>query len=107
GRARSLMVVTVIGFGLGLIALTLTIAFQQWWLCLVALFVVFSSIMGFRNARFLLEMTQAPRREGAACPSCREAPPVGEFWRCGSCMGQIDVFEWGGICPDCGNSQAR
>jgi len=107
GRARSLMVVTVIGFGVGLIGLTVTIAFQWWWYSLIALFVTFFSIMGFRNARFLLEMMQAPRREGAACPSCGEPPPVGEFWRCGSCLGQIDVFEWGGICPDCGNSQTR
>jgi Zn-dependent protease len=107
GRARSLLVVTAIGFVLGLAALTLTVSLGWYWLSIMAFIAVFFSVMGFRNARALLEMMQAPRREGVACPACHQAPPTGEYWRCGSCLVLFDVFEWDGTCPDCGRGQAR
>jgi Zn-dependent protease len=107
GRARSLLVVTILSFVVGIAGLLAALWFGQWWLSLIALFVLFSSVMGFRSARALLAIMQAPRREGVTCPSCGKAPPMGDFWRCGNCRGRFDVFECGGECPDCGGGQSR
>jgi Zn-dependent protease len=106
GRARSLMIATVTGFvlGLGLMALALTV--QGWWTCLVAGFVLLSSFRGFQQARMWLRMESAPPRADAACPSCHKPPPVGEFWRCGTCLKFFDVFGQFARCPNCNASVA-
>jgi Zn-dependent protease len=101
GRARSLMVAVVIGFiGVaGLIALA--VLTQSAWTGFIAVFIVMNCWSGFKQARVLLKMAKLPRREGFACPSCKTAPPVGAFWKCGRCGSPFDTFQTRAVCPSC------
>jgi Zn-dependent protease len=108
GRVRSLMVVTVIGMVVG--GAVLLAALGLWgmhgadvWLALIAVFVVYSAAVGFRQARLLARVLSGPRHKEAACPSCGAAPVVGNFWTCGRCGTSFDPFTHHGACPACGN----
>src|SRR5215470_2823800 len=83
GRARSLMISTVLGLiGVaGFIALALYRG--SVWFGALAFFVLLNCWAGFQHARVLLRLAKAPRRSGLACPSCKNLPPIGAFWRCG------------------------
>ena len=104
GRARSLMIVTVLGFG-GVIALG-AFAFYagSMWIGLIAVFALMNCWNGLKNAQILLKIAKLPRREGFACPSCHSAPPIGEFWRCNLCTNAFDTFVTGAKCPICSAS---
>jgi Zn-dependent protease len=101
GRARSLMVATVVGFvGLaGFIAAA--VVYRYPWLGIISIYLVLSCWGGLQHARQLLRMAKLPRRPGFACPSCRTAPPVGAYWVCGACKQPFDTFETGAVCPKC------
>ncbi len=102
GRARSLLVASVLGF-LGVAAfIWVAIRQQSIWLGVMAMFVLLNCWAGFQQARALSRLAKLPRREGFACPSCKTAPPVGEYWRCGKCGKTFDTFLTQGICPHCG-----
>ena len=102
GRARSLFVVSVIGIigvaGLGLLAL----AEGSPWLGVLAVFILLNCWRGLMNARLLARVAKLPRREGYACPACRQPPVLGSFWRCANCQQAFDTFETGAVCPHCG-----
>ncbi|HKD61374.1 MAG TPA: site-2 protease family protein [Terracidiphilus sp.] len=101
GRARSLMVASVLGFlgvaGLVLLALWL----QSFWTGLIAAYAGINCWNGFKTAQALRKLEKIPRRQGFACPSCHTSPPVGSFWRCNNCSAQFDTFQTGGVCPQC------
>jgi Zn-dependent protease len=101
GRARSLMAATVIGFvGVaGLIALAVWM--QSAWFGILAAFILMNCWSGLKQARALLRLAKLPRREGYACPSCKTAPPVGAFWKCGRCGQPFDTFQTQAVCPKC------
>ena len=102
GRANSLLIATVIGFG-GVAALVLlAIYFQSVWLGIMAGFILMNCWSGLTHARQLARVAKAPRRDGFRCPSCRTPPPVGPFWRCGKCRQPFDTFATHGLCPHCG-----
>ena len=80
GRARSLMVATILGLvrhcrihrprsldGIGVVTerLLSSMLMNCW--------------SGLKNAQALLQFAKLPRREGLACPSCKTAPPLGEY----------------------------
>jgi Peptidase family M50 len=102
GRARSLMIATVIGF----IGIAAFIPFLIWknylWYYLLAGFALLNCWGGLMQARALLRVSKAPRRPGFACPNCKTAPPQGEFWVCGKCRKPFDTFATQGLCPHCG-----
>jgi len=102
GRGRSLMVATVVGI-VGAVGF---VVFALWkgsvWLGAIAVFMLMNSWAGLQQARALLQMAKLPRRDGFACPTCKTAPPVGEFWKCGNCGQQFDTFATGAVCPQCG-----
>jgi Zn-dependent protease len=102
GRARSLMVATILGFiGVaGFIGLALWK--QSVWLGVLALFMLLNCWGGLQHARALLRFAKLPRRDGFACPACQSAPPLGEFWKCGRCGQAFDPFQTQGVCPHCG-----
>jgi len=102
GRARSLMVATVLGF-LG-VAGFFILAFyaQSVWYGVMAAFLLLNCWNGLQHARVLLRMAKLPRRDGFACPRCNTAPPVGSFWKCGQCSQPFDTFQSHGVCPHCG-----
>lgn len=102
GRARSLLVASLIGFvGVaGLIGLALWA--QELWLGILCVFILLNCWGGLVHARALARTAAAPRREGFLCPACGNAPPAGAFWRCGHCRKAFDSFVTGGACPHCG-----
>ena len=102
GKARSMMIATVIGF-IGIAALIpYVIAQNDSWYYILAAFIAFNCWGGFQQARRLMQVTKLPRRPGFACPSCHTAPPLGELWRCGKCGQAFDTFLTQGVCPHCG-----
>ena len=101
GRARSLMVATVLGFA-GIVGFFgLAVKWQSYWIGAIAVFMLLNCWSGLQHARGLLRLAKLPRRPGFACPSCRTAPPVGAYWKCGKCEQPFDTFETRGVCPHC------
>lgn len=101
GRARSLMVSTILGLigVLGFIALA--IVRQSIWVGAIAVFVLLNCWGGFQHARVLLRMAKLPRRAAYSCPTCTSAPPLGAYWKCSQCGQAFDTFETGAVCPSC------
>ena len=105
GRSRSLLVSSTIGFIA--VGLLLLFAIRTPWLIIMSLFVLLNCWGGLRQARVMARMEQAPKRVEHACPNCQIAPPVGEFWRCGRCRKQFDIFGSLGVCPHCNAQYAQ
>jgi Zn-dependent protease len=102
GRADSLMVTTIIGFvgvaGLiGMAALA-----QSIWLRVVSVFILLNCWSGLLHARALSRLAKIPRRAGFACPDCKTAPVIGNYWVCGQCRKPFDTFATQAVCPHCG-----
>jgi Zn-dependent protease len=102
GRARSLMVTVVIGF-VGVVGLFyLAALMHSVWIGILTVFVFMSCWGGLRQAQALRRLAALPRHEGFACPSCKAAPPMGEFWKCSRCAEAFDAFQTRAVCPHCG-----
>ncbi len=102
GRARSLMVATVIGF-IGVAALAVfALWLRSFWIGLVAVFILLNCWRGLVQARLLARADKLPRRPGFACPSCKAPPFRGPIWRCAKCLKAFDTFESMATCPHCG-----
>jgi Zn-dependent protease len=101
GRARSLMVATILGM-VGIVGFFALALWQRnLWLAAVSVYLLMSCWGGLKHARELLRVARLPRRSGFACPSCRTAPPIGPYWRCGACGLSFDMFEGRAVCPHC------
>jgi Zn-dependent protease len=102
GRGRSLMVATILGF-VGVIGFFgLAIWQGSLWYGALAAFMLMNCWGGLQHARALLRIAKLPRRDGFACPSCKAAPPVGDYWKCGRCGQSFDTFQNWATCPHCG-----
>ncbi len=100
GRARSLVVATVIGLGgAGLLA-AFAVYSRSAWLGVLAAFNGLRSWNALQGARALRTLEKAPRREGPRCPHCEASPPAGAFWVC-PCGAPIDLFADAPVCPTC------
>jgi Zn-dependent protease len=101
GRARSLMVATILGF----FGIAGFVAYAFWqksvWIGAVSLFMLMNCWSGLRHAQALLRFAKLPRRDGFICPRCKTAPPIGDFWKCGHCGQGFDTFQTSGTCPNC------
>ena len=101
GRARSLMVATVIGL-IGIVGLIgLAVLMRSILGGAICIFMLMNCWGGLRHAQELLRIAKLPRRPGFTCPSCRMAPPAGAYWQCGQCRQAFDTFETKGACPHC------
>ncbi len=101
GRARSLMVATVLGF-VGVVGFfILALWVRSIWFGAISVFMLMNCWSGLRHAQGLLRLARLPRREGFACPSCRTAPPIGAYWICGHCGQPFDTFQSRAVCPHC------
>jgi Zn-dependent protease len=101
GKARSLMVATVLGF-IGIAGfIALAIWWRELWFGLISVYLLFSCWGGLQHARQLLRQAKLPRRPGFRCPSCLSAPPIGSYWKCSACTQPFDTFETQGVCPHC------
>jgi Zn-dependent protease len=101
GRARSLMVATVLGFVGAAGLIVLAVWWRSFWTGAICVFIVMNCWGGLQRARVLLRFAKLPRRPGFVCPSCRTAPPIGAYWKCGNCQQFFDTFETRGVCPHC------
>ncbi len=101
GRARSLMVATILGFvgAAGLILLALWS--QSAWIGVLSAFMLMNCWKGLRQAQALYKLSKLPRHTEFACPCCKTAPPIGDFWRC-RCGQRFDTFRTQATCPYCG-----
>jgi Zn-dependent protease len=102
GRARSLMVATVLGFVGAAGLVVFAVKSGSIWIGAICVFVLINCWGGLKSALALLRFAKLPRRDGFQCPSCRTAPPIGTYWRCGNCQQMFDTFETRGVCPHCG-----
>lgn len=101
GRARSLMVATILGF-VGVAGLFgLAVWRQSVWYGVMSVFILMNCWSGLQHARALSRMAKLPRRDGFACPWCKAAPPLGDFWKCAKCGTSFDTFQTQGVCPNC------
>ena len=102
GRARSLMVATIIGFigvaGLILLAITR----RSYWFGILSVFILLNCWRGMKQALVLARVAKIPRHTGFNCPACQTAPPVGLFWACSQCRTPFDTFVTNAVCPKCG-----
>jgi peptidase M50-like protein len=101
GRARSMTVSVVIGFVGAAGMLIYAIQEQSIWLGLIAAYVLINCQTAWRYAQALTKLEKLPRRQGFACPECRVAPPMGNFWVCNHCKNAFDTFANQAICPNC------
>ena len=101
GRARSLMVATILGF----VGVAGFIGLAFWmrspWLGVIAVFMLMNCWSGLKHAQALLRFARLPRREGFVCPACKTKPPIGDFWKCGRCGQPFDTFQTRAACPHC------
>jgi Zn-dependent protease len=104
GRARSLMVASVVGMItiVGLLLFGIRDLQSNTWLMVIGIFALINCWGGLQQARHLSRVAAAPRRTGLACPKCHAPPPIGSFWICGRCRSAFDMFETRGVCPKCG-----
>jgi Zn-dependent protease len=101
GRARSLMVATVIGF-IGVAGLLfLAIKSQSVWFGVLSVFIMLNCWNGLKQAMALLRLAKLPRHIGFTCPTCKASPPLGEYWRCAKCQRAFDTFQSQSVCPSC------
>jgi len=101
GRARSLMVATIIGL-IGVAGfIGLALYSKNVWLGAIAVFMLMNCWGGLKHAQALLRMSKLPRRNGFSCPTCKTSPPVGAYWKCGNCGQAFDTFQTGAACPNC------
>jgi Zn-dependent protease len=101
GRARSLMIATVLGF-VGVIGfIGLAVWSKNLWLGVVAAYMLLNCWGGLKQAQALLKIAKLPRREGFACPRCKSKPPLGPYWKCSNCQQAFDTFQTGAVCPTC------
>ena len=102
GRARSLLVASLIGLvGVaGLFALALLD--RSVWMGIMCAFILLNCWRGLMEARALARAETVPRHPDFACPVCRAAPPAGAFWQCGQCGKPFDTFASRAACPHCG-----
>jgi Zn-dependent protease len=102
GRARSLLVATVLGF-VGIAAfIGLALYIHSTWFGILAAFLLLNCWGGLKYALALMRFAKFPRRADFACPACKSAPPIGDFWKCGNCGKPFDTFQTRGVCPSCG-----
>ncbi len=101
GRARSLMAAATVGFAGVAGLVVLAFALHSVWIGIIAAFVLLSCWGGLKQARVLASLARAPRREGFACPACKNSPPAGEHWICGRCRTHFDTFATHATCPQC------
>lgn len=101
GRARSLMVATVLGI-VGIVGfIGVALYLRSIWMGAISAFMLMNCWGGLKQARALLRREKLPRRQGFACPTCQIPPLLGAKWKCDLCGQLFDTFETRAACPSC------
>ncbi len=102
GRGMSLMISAVIRLvGAVVLGIVVTVVLNDLWLVVMVGFLGLQSFNAIKIASVMLKMEQSLRHADAVCPSCKESPPMGPYWKC-SCGTRLDTFAHNGSCPSCG-----
>lgn len=101
GRARSLMVATVIGLLGDVVLFVGAFALSDYWLAAISIFILFYCWSGLKRSRQLWHLAKMPRHSGFACPWCQAAPVAAPLWTCMQCHASLDTFA-SATCPNCG-----
>jgi uncharacterized protein (TIGR03067 family) len=107
GRARSLLVVTILALPAAALLGVLALGTGNYVLAVLCGLGLLASLAGLARARLLLRIRNAPRHPGFHCPACGAAPPVGDYWVCSRCTMRYDTFARRATCPRCGNHPAQ
>jgi Zn-dependent protease len=103
GRPAGLAIAATLGVvcavGLGVFAL----ARQDWWLVMVAAFLLLGALGGVARSQLYARTRRAKRRTDRVCPNCGTPPPAGACWRCSRCLAWFDLIESPGGCPKGGD----
>lgn len=102
GRAKSLLVVSVIGLVVSGVAVLVMLYHGEIWLMVMAAFLAFQAFNGYRNARLLARLEAIPENATARCPNCGAIPPPASLAQCPNCSSRFDPFATRGSCPKCG-----
>lgn len=102
GPANSLLIASMLGLTISVVALLITLRMGEMWLALMSGYAAYQSWIGFSMARSWIRWQQWPRHKHAACPHCQARPPVGELWACERCRRPFDMVVTAGQCPHCG-----
>lgn len=111
GRARSLLIATVIGIIGGVSVIALAIfggsrifgdSIDVSWICTLFVFAIMNTWRELRVALALLRLNKLPKHSCFACPSCKVAPPQIPIWQCSQCGTRFDTFQNFATCPGCG-----
>lgn len=106
GRTRSLMVATIIGF-VGIAGfIGLAILGRSAWLGVLCVFFLLNCWKGLSSAFAMARREKGPRYQEYACPSCKAAPLMGNYWVCSQCKKPFDTFASKAQCPGCRTSFA-
>jgi hypothetical protein len=95
------MVATVIGFIGAAGFIVYALSKQSVWYVAMAVFMLMNCWGGLQHALALSRFAKLPRHIEFACPACKTAPPIGEFWKCGKCGKDFDTFQTRAVCPQC------
>jgi Zn-dependent protease len=106
GQIRSLLIASVLGMVVAVIAIGVAVYAQDTWLGILSAFVAWQSFNGFQHARYLARV-ESSRRPEAACPTCGTHPPAMDMWVCSRCRKSFDLFATEGVCPRCGQRYAE
>jgi len=101
GQARSLLLVSLFGLVVGTGLVALAFWYQDMWGVVLLGFIALRSWNGFKQARAMLRILNAPRHLELHCPTCGASPPAGAIWACGQCGVKFDTFDERGVCPGC------
>src|ERR1019366_2998370 len=81
--------------------IVLAVRMQSVWFGVLSAFILMNCWKGLQQAKALSRFAKLPRHDGFACPSCKAAPAVGEFWMCTHCRKAFDTFQTQAVCPQC------
>ncbi len=101
GKSKSLLVASWLGVVGTAGLLALGISGGSVWTILIAAYMGMSCWRSIKYARELMKVDKLARRDEYKCPSCGQAPPIGEYWKCDLCNGVFDTFATGAVCPHC------
>jgi len=78
------------------------------WVAAAAFWVgtILFAVDAWRAFRKQARLKRLQRREGFMCPSCGEAPQIGDLWGCKQCHKAFDTFQTLAVCPYCATQHA-
>jgi Zn-dependent protease len=101
GKARSLFVATIIGFGGVALLVILAVIEHSVWTGIMAAFILMNCWTGLKYAQSLTKIGKFPKHTRFVCPSCKASPPIASLWVCARCKARFDMFANNATCPGC------